>query len=78
MRLSFILTHHSYLSIWLAAMSAAADSGAYTHERPHLTSSEFDLDLELGLTRDVYDYETQEVRQPVSARLAELLVTNSP
>lgn len=76
MRPSFILAHHSYLSIWLAAMSGAADSGAYKHERPHLTSSEFEL--ELGLTSDVYDYETQEVRQPVSVMLAEFRALNSP
>ena len=50
-------------------MYAVADWGAYTHEHPHHTSNE--SDLELIQASDVYDYATHEVRQHVSARLAE-------
>lgn len=50
-------------------MYAAAEPGAYAPQDPHLTSSE--SDLELNLASEVYDYETQEVRQHVSIRLAE-------
>jgi len=68
-----IFTTYSCLCIWLAAMSAAAQSGAYAQQDPYCTS-----DLRLDLTSNVYDYETQEVRQHVSVRLAGLHVLNSP
>jgi hypothetical protein len=68
MHFLLVFAQYSCLCIWYAAMSAAADSGAYVQEEPDLTSSENDLRLDLA--SDVHDYATHEVRQHVSVGLA--------
>ena len=69
MHFLLVVAQYSCLCIWLAVMSASADSGAYAQENPELTSSENDLRLDLAI--DVHDYATHQVREHVSIGLAE-------
>jgi hypothetical protein len=69
MPLWFVLAQYICLCIWLVAMSAAPQFGAYPQRDPYLTS-----DLELGQASNVYNYTTHEVRQHVGVRLAGLQV----
>jgi hypothetical protein len=70
----FVFAQYSCLCIWLAAMSATAQPGAYAQNHPHLASGENDLKLDqAGIA---WVNATPEVRQHVSNGLAELQVSS--